>query len=535
MAIATTEEQRRGVEDAVARLQAALGHDHVLTSEDDRHWFAVDFTDAEVPLPVAVAQPGSTDDVVQIVRIANDAGLALAPRGGGMSYTLAHTPSSADTIVVDMRRMDRIVEVSTDDRYVVVEPGVTWSKLIEALRGTGMSLTFGGTLSGLHATVGGTLSQNSVGLGRGFLSERLLGLEVVLGDGRVLVTGSGAAAGTSPFTRNFGPDLGGLFVSDSGAFGFKTKATLLLDPAPGGTSFGCFSFADARSMVRAQVEIDRTLLVSECIGADTFMNTVFSEMPPPPKEEMRKLASVVMASSDSKARAARQLLRAARPGGMKFLAKVPFSLVVVCDAPDHASADRSIKRVRRICKRHGGKPLPTAMALGLRYAPFQPIHPLMVGKNGEAGFPSNAIFPLSQAEAAVDALDRFETENADVMREHGIYLVRNYLLGGHGFGIEPIFFWPDRLSAYRSHWASDEQRATFADAPANDAGRTAVLDLRARMIAMFRGIGAVHIQIGKVYPYRDALAGTVTWDVLESIKGVLDPNRRVNPGVLGLE
>ena len=175
------------------------------------------------------------------------------------------------------------------------------------------------------------------------------------------------------------------------------------------------------------------------------------------------------------------------------------------------------------------------MMIGMRYATFQPIHPLMVGKRGEAGFPSNAVMPLSKAEDAIDALDRFEADNADLMRRHGIYLVRNYLLGGHGFGIEPILFWPDRLSEYRASWASEEQRTEFADAPANDAGRDAVLDLRKRMIAMFRELGAVNIQIGKVYPYRDTLAGTATWELIEGIKGVVDPDRRLNPGVLGLE
>ncbi len=535
MAIATTESERGTVGDVVARLQAALGTEHVLTGDDDRRWFAADFTDSDVPLPLAVAQPGSTADVVKVVEIANTAGVAIAPRGGGMSYTLSHTPVRAETIVVDTRRMNRIVELNVGDRYATVEVGVTWAQLMDALQGTGMWLAYGGTLSGLHATVGGTLSQNSVGLGRGYLSERVLGLEVVLGNGRVLRTGSGAAHGTSPWARNFGPDLGGLFVADSGAFGLKTQVTLLLDPAPGGTSFGCFRFDDARSMVRAQIEIDRTLPVSECIGADRFMNTVFAEMPPPPREEMRRLAKRVLATSDSKPRALRQLLRAARPGGTKFLAKVPFSLVVICDGSDQAAADRTMGRARRIVRRHGGRTLPTGMALGLRHAPFQPIHALMVGKHGEACFPSNAIFPLSQAEEALDALDRFEADNADLMREHGIYLVRNYLVCGHGFGIEPILFWPDRLSPYRASWASPEQRNQFGDAAVNDAGRAAVLDLRARMIAMFRTIGAVHIQMGKVYPYREALAGTVTWDVLEGVKALLDPDHLVNPGVLGLE
>jgi D-lactate dehydrogenase (cytochrome) len=530
----TTEPAPRAHDDAVRKLAAVLGDEHVLVGDADRAWFAADFTDADVPLPVAVVQPATTAEVVEVVRTATAAGLSLAPRGGGMSYTLAHTPANDRTIVVDLRRMDRIVELNTADRYVTVEAGVTWARLMEALQGTGYWLGFNGTLSGLHATVGGTLSQNSVGLGRGWLSEVVLGLEVVLGDGRVLETGSAAVEGATPYHRHFGPDLSGLFLTDSGAFGFKTRATFRLDPVPGGTAFGCFSFADARSMIRAEIDIARTGLASECIGADSFMNSVMAEMPPPPREEMVKVARAYLDASSSKPRALRTLARCARPGGMKFMAKVPFSLVVITDGTDQAAADRNCSRLRRIAKRHGGSPIPPTFALGMRFAPYQPIHPLMIGKHGEAGFPSNALFPLSRALDAVDALDRFMADNAASMREHGIYEVRNYLLCGHGFGIEPIIFWPDRLSPYRASWASPEQRDEFGGASDNAAARAAALDLRRRMIAMFREQGALHLQLGKVYPYREALDGTVAWEVVTGIKDQLDPAHVVNPGVLGL-
>ena len=525
---------RPETEDATGKLVAVLGDEHVLLDAETRRWYAADFTDTDVPLPIAVVQPATTEDVVEVVRIGTAAGLSLAPRGGGMSYTLAHTPGNERTVVVDLRRMDRIVELNLDDRYVTVEAGVTWARLMETLRGTGYWLTFNGTLSGLHATVGGTLSQNSVGLGRGWLSDAVLGLEVVLGDGRVLVTGSGAAEGSSPYHRHFGPDLSGLFLTDSGAFGFKTRATLRLDPVPGGTAFGCFSFDDARSLVAAEIEIARTGLVSECLGADSFMNKVMAEMPPPPREEAMKVVKAFLATSSSKPRALRTLARMARPGGMKFMAKVPFSLALITDAADQAAADRNLARLRRIAKRHGGSPVPPTFTLGLRYAPYQPIHPLMIGKHGEAGFPSNALFPLSRAFVAVEALDRFMAENATMMREHGIYEVRNYLVCGHGFGLEPIIFWPDRLSPYRASWAAPEQREQFADAPDNGAARAAALDLRRRMIEMFRDIGALHLQLGKVYPYREALDGTVAWDVVSAIKDQLDPHHAINPGVLGL-
>jgi len=522
------------VAEALTRLRAVLGDEHVLTGDDDRAWFAADFTDDDVALPVAVARPASTSEVVAVVETARAAGLAVVGRGGGMSYALAHTPARPETIVVDLRRLDRIVEINAADRYVTLEPGVTWFQLREALRGTGMRVPFHGTLSGLHATVGGGLSQNAVGLGRGFVVDYVLGLEVVLGDGRVVTTGSGAAGNAAPFWRNFGPDLTGLFLCDSGAFGIKTRATLRLDPEPRGVALGCFGFDDARALIAAEVEIARTDLASECIGADSFMNTVMAEMPPPPKEEVRRIAKLVLAQSDSRPRALRQLARAARPGGMKFLAKVPFSLVVICDADDQAAADRNLARLRKICRRNGGNSLPTGLALGMRYAPFQPIHPLMVGKRGEAGMPSNLVFPLSRAQEAVDALDVFMSEHTEEMERHGVYEVRNYLITGHFFGIEPILFWPDRLSPYRASWASDEQRAEFADAAPNREARDCALGVRAAMIARFRELGAVHLQLGKVYPFKDALGGSATWEVLEQLKAVLDPDHLVNPGVIGL-
>ncbi|HEX6312849.1 MAG TPA: FAD-binding oxidoreductase [Acidimicrobiia bacterium] len=531
----TVETPRAEVAGVVAAMRAVVGDEHVLTGEQDRAWYAADFTDDDVPLPVAVARPASTADVVEVVNVVRAHGLAIVGRGGGMSYTLAHTPQRPDTIVVDLRRMDRIVEINTADRYVTVEPGVTWFQLREALRGTGMRIPFHGTLSGLHATVGGGLSQNAVGLGRGFLVDSVLGLEVVLGDGRLLTTGSAAAAGAAPFWRNFGPDLSGLFLCDSGAFGLKTRATLRLDPEPKGVALGCFGFETARELVAAEVEIAATDLASECIGADAFMNTVMAEMPHPPRDEVKRIAKLVLDQIDSRPRALRQLARAARPGGMKFLAKVPFSLVVICDAADQAAADRNLARLRRICKRHGGRSLPTGLALGMRYAPFQPIHPLMVGKHGEAGMPSNLLFPLSRAQEAVEALDAFMAERAGEMQRHGVYEVRNYLISGHFFGIEPILFWPDRLSSYRASWASEEQRAEFADAPSNAAARECALGVRRAMIKRFRELGAVHLQLGKVYPFKEALAGSTAWDVIEQVKDVLDPDHLVNPGVLGLD
>src|SRR5690606_9073548 len=120
---------------------------------------------------------------------AKEAGVAVSTRGGAMSYTRGHVPVRPDTVIIDATGLDRILEVNTVDRYVTVEPGVTWAQLRAALRGTGFRTPYIGTLSGNFATVGGGLSQNATGMGRVTLADHVMGLEVVLGDGRILRTG----------------------------------------------------------------------------------------------------------------------------------------------------------------------------------------------------------------------------------------------------------------------------------------------------------------------------------------------------------
>jgi FAD/FMN-containing dehydrogenase len=62
-----------------------------------------------------------------------------------------------------------------------------------------------------------------------------------------------------------------------------------------------------------------------------------------------------------------------------------------------------------------------------------------------------------------------------------------------------------------------------------------VIDLRSRMIDLFRDLGAVHHQIGKLYPYREALVGTSSWELVNALKALLDPQHLMNPGALSLD
>ena len=480
-------------------LRGLLGAEHVLSDQVDRELFSHDFSDIALATAGVVVQPGSTDEVARVARIASAANLALVPRGGGMSYTLGYSPLHPASVLIDTRRMNRIIEINREDLYITVECGVTWAQLFEAMRDRDVRMPFFGTLSGLYATVGGGLAQNATGLGYGYITDCVLGLEVVLADGRIVRSGSGAARGTAPFQRYFGPDVSGLFLADAGAFGVKTRATFSLIPAPGGTAYASFGFHDVSTLVAAQCDIARLHIAAQCTSLSRY-----------------QLAQMV-----------------AR--GMSFVQGYEHVLNVVIDGFDQIVADHLGAVARDVLTHHGGRPLPDMLARLSREQPFVPIGSLMIGSAGECAVPTNCFLPLSQAQQATAALETFFNENAPLMQQHGITRTCLYMASGNTFGIQPILYWHDAFSLLRQRFSSPEQVAHFGQQPPNITARAVVIDLRSRMIDLFRGLGAVHHQIGKLYPYREALVGTSSWELVNALKALLDPQHLMNPGALSLD
>src|SRR5690606_30963652 len=118
------------------------------------------------------------------------------------SYSSGYLPNRPGCALVDVSGLDAIIELNTIDRYVTVQPGVTWAALRDALRPLGLTTPFWGTFSGRHATVGASVSQGAKFFGsasRGSSAETVLGLRVVTGAGELIVTGSAAGENTGPF------------------------------------------------------------------------------------------------------------------------------------------------------------------------------------------------------------------------------------------------------------------------------------------------------------------------------------------------
>ena len=191
--------------------------------------------DGEARLPVAVIQPRSTEHVQAAVQIARQAGLKLHPisRGCNWGYGDAAPPGPAQ-VVLDLSRMDRILEVDEELGYAVIQPGVSQGQLHEFLKSRGLALRIDATGAGPDASfVGNTLDR---GFGHTRYGDHFLtacSMEVVLGDGRILRTGFGHydnAQARHVYRYGIGPFLDGLFAQSN--FGIITRLGVWLMPAP---------------------------------------------------------------------------------------------------------------------------------------------------------------------------------------------------------------------------------------------------------------------------------------------------------------
>jgi glycolate oxidase len=177
--------------------------------------------------PNAAVWPESTQQVAGIVRFANEYKIPVVPRGAGTSLSGGVIPIQGG-IIIDLSRMNRIIEISIENRYAQVQAGVVCDDLNRALAKHGFIFPPDPASSSV-ATIGGNVGTNAGGIKGakyGTTRDYVMGLQVVLPTGEVLNTGSHTMKCVS------GYDLSKLFVGSEGTLGVITEVTLKINPIP---------------------------------------------------------------------------------------------------------------------------------------------------------------------------------------------------------------------------------------------------------------------------------------------------------------
>lgn len=233
------------------RLLAGLPAEAVLTDPDVTASYAHDMAGfCPAGAPAVVVLPRTVEQVQHVMRTATELRVPVVPQGARSGLSGAANASDG-CIVLSLVRMDRILEINPVDRVAVVEPGVINATLSRAVEEHGLYYPPDPS-SWEMCTIGGNIGTGSGGLccvKYGVTAEYVLGLDVVLADGRLLSTGRRTAKGVA------GYDLTRLFVGSEGSLGIVVRAVLALKPKPPGQLVLAAEFPSAAAACEAVCHI----------------------------------------------------------------------------------------------------------------------------------------------------------------------------------------------------------------------------------------------------------------------------------------
>ncbi|UCF07639.1 MAG: FAD-binding oxidoreductase, partial [Thermoplasmata archaeon] len=204
-------------------------------------------------MPDLVVKPKSATEIAEIVKIAVEEGIPIVPRGGA-SWGLGGAMPVEGGIVIDMTRMNKVLDIDEENLHVTVESGITWKLLHEILIKNGYLL--GSYPSSAYAaTIGGWINTGGVGVGSykyGAAIDHIESMEVVLPTGGVIVTGKDGMIGHGSF------DLNRVFFGAEGTLGIITQVTMKVYPAPEELRPLSYGFPDVKTLSKAVRDITRT-------------------------------------------------------------------------------------------------------------------------------------------------------------------------------------------------------------------------------------------------------------------------------------
>ena len=231
------------IEQVIASIRGFLG-ERLSTAQAMREQHSRGEDTTPPTLPDAVAFVQTTDEVSRIMVLCHQHGVPVVPFGAGTSLE-GHVNPVRGGVSLDLSQMTAVLELNAEDMDCLIEPGVTRQALNDFLRAEGL---FFPVDPGSHCTIGGMCATRASGTNAvryGTIRENVLGLEVVLADGRVIQTG-----GRTRKAAN-GYDLTRLFIGSEGTLGVITKIRLRLHGIPEGISAAVCQFPSLAAAVEA--------------------------------------------------------------------------------------------------------------------------------------------------------------------------------------------------------------------------------------------------------------------------------------------
>ncbi|MEM2925347.1 MAG: FAD-linked oxidase C-terminal domain-containing protein [Methanocellales archaeon] len=453
------------------KLIEIVGRDRVTADPAELYCYSYDSSYIVGKAGYAVI-PLSTEEIVKIVKLANEYKIPVVPRGAGSGLTGGAVPIKGG-IVLDMRRMNRILEIDIENLQVLVEPGVILDDLNAALKKYNFFFP-PDPASSDTCTIGGVIANNASGMRSikyGICRDYVLDLEVVMPDGEVINTGSKALVSSS------GYDLTRLFVGSEGTLGIITKARLKILPLPEASTRVVAYFDDIEKAGNAVVKTLSSGILPSAIelmdrSGITAVKKCLPEIKLPDADAM--LLFEVDGLKEAVERQAKMVADACLAAGATSVA-IPKT------------------------KQEGDELWAARKNVGVAVTRLVPEYV--------------RVYDAEDVGAPIKAIPKVLKRMAEISKEYDLPLV-NY--GHMGVGIIHAGFSIDLLN--KEHWKKVER--------VREAIYEAILEVKGTLTGE-HGTGLTRAQ------YMERAHGK-SFEIMKKIKRALDPNNIMNPGKMGM-
>lgn len=448
----------------IDKLRDIVGKGNIFTAKEDLICYSYDSTPIS-NLPDVVVAPASTQEIAAIVKLANELKIPVVPRGGGTNLSAGSVPIQGG-IVIALHRMNKILEVDTDNLTATVQAGVITATLHKTVEAQGLFYP-PDPQSMFMSTMGGNVAENAGGprgVKYGVTKDYVLGVEIVT------PTGSIVRAGGKTIKNVSGYDLMRLYAGSEGTLGIITEITVRLLPLP---------------------EAKRTLLA------------VYNDLDDAAKSVSGIIKNrIIPVSLEMMDQKAMKLIEAFKPVGLPVDAAGAVLIEVDGGA---AEVDRQIAKVAEVCKACGAKEVRIAenaeQAAKLwegRRAAFG-----VMAKSAPTVITEDATVPRSKIPEIVRAIQQIAAK----------YQLNIPIMGHTGDGnMHPLILTDDR----------NEEEMKRVDAAIDEMFRAA-LDLGGTLSGE-HGIGMIKQK------YMQWEFGDEGLELMRTIKRAVDPNNIMNPG-----